>query len=67
MFPCKLGGLATGSEIVMLVNVKNVEKARKVGKSSLRSVVKQISGNRAATNIPAYVGLSATIIFERRK
>ena len=65
--PCKLVGLATVSEIVKLVKLKNEEKARKVGKSSLRSVVKQNSGNRAVTNIPAYVGLTATIISEQRK
>jgi len=46
--PRKLSGLAAVSKIVKLVKVKNLEKARKVGKSSLRSVVKKISGNRAA-------------------
>ena len=51
--PHKFGGLAAVSEIVNLVRVKNVEKARKVGKSSLLTVVNQKSGNRAETDFPA--------------
>ena len=45
--PSKFGGLAAVSEIVKLVRVKNVGKARKVGKSSLCTVLNQKSGNRA--------------------
>ena len=65
--PRKLGGLAAVSEIVKLVRAKNVEKARKVGKSSLRTVVNKMSGNRAETIFPTCVGWSATCNSERRK